>query len=48
MLKLIFPNETHKKMWENCIKNWGKPGDPSFLFRGDSYEEFLKNLRENL
>ncbi len=49
MEKLVFPNKTHKKMWEKLIKErkeWLKM--PSAFFQYKSFEEFLKWVNDDL
>ena len=52
MLRLEFPNESHKEKWEEMIAEWGKcesiPTSPTALFRGESYEKFLENVNADL
>ena len=54
MLKLEFPNESHRNQYLEMIKEWGEyeaiPTSPDNLFVGSCYEEFLQitgNAREN-
>ncbi len=47
MLKLEFPNETHKEMYEEMRKEWSKEPDfadtsPWALFHWDTFDEFLE------
>ena len=54
MLRLEFPNESHKDQYLEMIEEWGQhetiPTDPDNLFVGTTYEEFLqitKDARDN-
>lgn len=54
MLRLEFPNESHKNQYLEMIEEWGQhetiPTDPDNLFVGTTYEEFLqitKDARDN-
>ena len=46
MLRLEFPNESHKVMWEEVIAEWEKyesiPTSPWLLFKGEYFEKFFK------
>ena len=45
MLRLEFPNESHKAQWEEMFEEWRKyesiPTSPWLLFKGENFEEFL-------
>ena len=51
MLRLEFPNETHREMYENVTQELENTGvelshpDNIFAFRGQDYDVLLKNLR---
>lgn len=55
MIKLEFPNETHREMYEGMLKEWSEfeeiPTSPGRLFIWSTYEEFLgiiqKDVTEN-
>ncbi|NUJ97377.1 GNAT family N-acetyltransferase [Candidatus Gracilibacteria bacterium] len=48
MLRLEFPNISHKDSYERLIKEWGKfektPSSPSKLFVGKDFEDFLERV----
>ncbi|MDD5770120.1 MAG: GNAT family N-acetyltransferase [Candidatus Gracilibacteria bacterium] len=45
MLKLEFPNKSHKQAYEKLIKEWGNGYKaPQTLFYGKTFEEFLGNV----
>jgi len=48
MLRLEFPHESHKDMYEDMVQEWWEfeqiPTSPSLLFRWDNYEEFLEYI----
>lgn len=50
MLKLEFPNESHRNQYLEMIKEWGEyetiPTDPDNLFTGSDYESFLQITRD--
>ncbi len=51
MLKLEFPNESHKDQYLEMIKEWKnyeKPTSPWRLFSGDTYEDFLRIVTKDL
>jgi predicted acetyltransferase len=52
MLRLEFPNETHRKMYENMMVEWrgyeDTPTSPGKLFSGESYTEFLSEIQEDV
>ncbi len=49
MLRLEFPNESHKTMWENLMKTWESyekvPTSPGLLFKWENFEEFLDYIK---
>jgi predicted acetyltransferase len=52
MLQLIFPNKTHKLIYEKLIKEWWEfetiPTPPNVLFHWKNFEEFLENVNNEL
>ena len=51
MLKLEFPNESHKDAYLEMIKEWKnyeKPTSPGKLFAGKNFEEFLEIINRDL
>lgn len=52
MIKLIFPNETHKKSYEKLIKERWKaeniPTSPAKLFAWKDFEEFLSTTKNDV
>lgn len=49
-MKLEFPHETHREMYEDMLQEWKSyeetPTSPSVLFKGENYEEFLDYVRK--
>lgn len=49
MLRLEFPNETHREMYEDMLQEWWNieqiPTSPSVLFHWKNYIEFLRYVR---
>jgi len=52
MLKLVFPNITHKNAYEKMIKEWWKiekiPNSPTRLFVWKDFEEFLQIITKDI
>lgn len=52
MLRLEFPNETHKQCYIEMMDGWKKrevtPTSPWRLFAWENYEEFLKIIRNDI
>jgi len=52
MLKLQFPNISHKSEYLAMIEEWksfeATPTSPSRLFAGESYEEFLSIIEQDI
>ena len=51
MLRLEFPNEIHKAMWEEMMQIWKKGNYPvsmqsKSLFQHETYESFLEEKRQ--
>ncbi len=48
MIKLVFPNKSHKIMWENILKNWKWLKAPSSFFYYEKFEDFLEWINKDL
>lgn len=52
MLKLEFPNESHREMYEDMMKEWRSfettPTSPRRLFVGENYDDFLMEIRNDV
>jgi len=49
MLRLEFPDESHREMYKDMIQEWKSmeetPTSPSLLFRWDNYDDFLQIIQ---
>lgn len=52
MLKLEFPNESHREMYEDMMNEWrsaeNTPTSPGRLFVGGNYSEFLDEIQNDV
>lgn len=48
MLKLEFPNKSHKLMWEKLIREWWEKSAPEDLFCSDTFEGFLELIKQDI
>lgn len=48
MLNLVFPNKSHKEMYEKLIKEWWEKSAPETLFCADTFEWFLDLIEQDL
>lgn len=48
MLKLEFPNKTHKKAYEKLINEWWEKSAPEDLFCADTFEWFLDLIEKDV
>lgn len=48
MLRLEFPNKSHKVMWEKLIQEWWEKSAPEDLFCSDTFEWFIELIEQDV